>query len=146
MVSDDKTNTKLGLSTTEKISIKNYHYSSLTKSGSVFFLLIQFQNKIKSWQQQALHYTNTLFAHRETQWCCTCDDGGIRILLQTRKPTRWNDQSRPCCQQTSVKSGLDQKEKVREISELWTLTPHSRKSAQKRIAKLLEPLRKSGKS
>lgn len=112
-----------------------------------FFLLIRFSNKSKSWLQQALRYTNTLSAHVGNSawlhlrwWTNSCPvadernrpDGATGLGCAVSRPA-WG------------RAWIRKRRSGRYLTS-DTLTPHSRNSAQKRIAELFELLRKSGTS
>lgn len=67
--------------------------------------------------------SSTLFKHvvctGSTLRVRKCDDGGICLLLQRITLNRWSHWSQYCCNQTSARSDLDQKGKVRETPDLW---------------------------
>lgn len=116
----------------------------MTKSANVYFLLIRFSNKSKSWLQQALRYTNILSAHvgnsawlHMRRWrnsCLVADekkrpDGATGLGSAVNRPA-WG------------RAWIRKRRSGRYLTS-DTLTPHSRNSAQKRIAELFALLRKS---
>lgn len=119
----------------------------MTKSANVYFLLIQFSNKSKSWLQQVLRNTNILSAHvgnsawLHRRWwrysCLVADeknrpDGATGLCSAVSRPA-WG------------RAWIRKRRSGRYLTS-DTLTPHSRNSAQKRIAELFALLWKSGTS
>lgn len=98
-------------------------HSFITKIKGCHFLIHFWKEiqtiKAKNWVQQARHYLKTSSARVQHSGFANVMMKEFCLLLQRITLNRWSHWSRHCCNQTSARSDLDQKGKVKETPDLW---------------------------